>query len=67
FKEDNELKYEKQAKELLKPELSTLEISFDDVEKYNQNLATTIIEEYYRIHPFLNQAILNYVLSLAET
>ncbi|CAH2248198.1 jg1039, partial [Pararge aegeria aegeria] len=24
-------------------------------------------EEYYRIHPFLNQAILNYVLSLAET
>ncbi|XP_052744920.1 DNA replication licensing factor Mcm6 [Bicyclus anynana] len=67
FKEDNEIKYEKQAKELLKPELSTLEISFDDVEKYNQNLATTIIEEYYRIHPFLNQAILNYVMSLAET
>ncbi|XP_050681275.1 DNA replication licensing factor Mcm6 [Leptidea sinapis] len=67
FKEDNELKYEKQAKELLKPELSTLEVSFDDVEKYNQNLATTIIEEYYRIYPFLNQAILNYVLSLAES
>ncbi|CAH2096993.1 unnamed protein product [Euphydryas editha] len=67
FKEDNELKYEKQAKELLKPELSTLEISFDDVEKYNQNLATTIIEEYYRIYPFLNQAILNYVLSLADS
>ncbi|XP_045506750.1 DNA replication licensing factor Mcm6 [Colias croceus] len=67
FKEDNELKYEKQARELLKPELSTLEVSFDDVEKYNQNLATTIIEEYYRIYPFLNQAILNYVLSLAES
>ncbi|XP_045455369.1 DNA replication licensing factor Mcm6 [Melitaea cinxia] len=67
FKEDNELKYEKQAKDLLKPELSTLEISFDDVEKYNQNLATTIIEEYYRIYPFLNQAILNYVLSLADS
>ncbi|KAL0811388.1 hypothetical protein ABMA28_009797 [Loxostege sticticalis] len=67
FKEDNELKYEKQAKELLKPELSTLEVSFDDVEKYNQNLATTIIEEYYRIYPFLNQAILNYVLSLADS
>ncbi|XP_069362964.1 DNA replication licensing factor Mcm6 [Maniola hyperantus] len=66
FKEDNELKYEKHAKELLKPELSTLEVSFDDVEKYNQNLATTVIEEYYRIHPFLNQAILNYVRSLAE-
>ncbi|XP_035442463.2 DNA replication licensing factor Mcm6 [Spodoptera frugiperda] len=67
FKEDNEVKYEKAAKELLKPELSTLEVSFDDVEKYNQNLATTIIEEYYRIYPFLNQAILNYVLSLADT
>ncbi|XP_041985314.1 DNA replication licensing factor Mcm6 [Aricia agestis] len=67
FKEDNETKYEKQAKELFKPELSTLEVSFDDVEKYNQNLATTIIEEYYRIYPFLNQAILNYVLSLADS
>ncbi|KAG6461066.1 DNA replication licensing factor Mcm6 [Manduca sexta] len=67
FKEDNELKYEKHAKELLKPELSTLEVSFDDVEKYNQNLATTIIEEYYRIYPFLNQAILNYVISLADS
>ncbi|XP_075986407.1 minichromosome maintenance 6 isoform X1 [Anticarsia gemmatalis] len=67
FKEDNEIKYEKNAKELLKPELSTLEVSFDDVEKYNQNLATTIIEEYYRIYPFLNQAILNYVLSLADS
>lgn len=67
FKEDNEVKYEKAAKELLKPELSTLEVSFDDVEKYNQNLATTIIEEYYRIYPFLNQAILNYVLSLADS
>ncbi|XP_068625523.1 DNA replication licensing factor Mcm6 [Battus philenor] len=67
FKEDNEIKYEKLAKELLKPELSTLEVSFDDVEKYNQNLATTIIEEYYRTYPFLNQAILNYVLSLADS
>ncbi|KAF9418059.1 hypothetical protein HW555_005043, partial [Spodoptera exigua] len=67
FKEDNEVKYEKAAKELLKPELSTLEVSFDDVEKYNQNLATTIIEEYYRIYPFLNQAILNYVLSIADS
>lgn len=29
-------------------ERNSLEVSFDDVEKYNQNLATTIIEEYYR-------------------
>lgn len=67
FKEDNEIKYEKPAIELLKVELSTLEVSFDDVEKYNQNLATTIIEEYYRIYPFLNLAIRNYVLSHAES
>ncbi|KPJ19171.1 DNA replication licensing factor Mcm6 [Papilio machaon] len=67
FKEDNEIKYEKPAKELIKPEASTLEVSFDDVERYNQNLATTIIEEYYRIYPFLNQAILNYVLSITDS
>lgn len=67
FKEENEIKYEKSCKELLKPELSTLEVSFDDVEKYNQNLATTIIEEYYRIYQFLNLAILNYVRSLADS
>ncbi|GBP40155.1 DNA replication licensing factor Mcm6 [Eumeta japonica] len=66
FKEDNEIKYDKPARELLKPELSTLEVSFEDVEKYNQNLATTIIEEYFRIYPFLNQAILNYVKSKDE-
>lgn len=47
--------------------MNTLEVSFEDVEKYNQNLATTIIEEYYRIYPFLNQAIFNYLLSLADS
>jgi DNA replication licensing factor MCM6 len=36
------------AQELRNPERSTLEVSFEDVEKYNQNLAATIIEEYYR-------------------
>lgn len=45
---------------------TTLEVSFDDIEKYNQNLATTIIEEYYRIYPFLNLAVRNYVMSLTE-
>lgn len=48
FKEDDELKYLEAAKELVSPERSTLVVSFDDVEKYNQVLATTIIEEYYR-------------------
>jgi DNA replication licensing factor MCM6 len=33
---------------LRNPERSTLEVCFEDIEKYNQNLAATIIEEYYR-------------------
>jgi DNA replication licensing factor MCM6 len=48
FKEDGETKYLRAAAELVNPDRSTLEVSFEDIEKYNQNLATTIIEEYYR-------------------
>lgn len=61
YKEEGELKYLEPAKELTNEERSTIEVSFEDVEKYNQNLATTIIEEYYRIYPFLCQAVANYV------
>nr|CAD7589912.1 unnamed protein product [Timema genevievae] len=60
YKEDGKIKYLDGAKDLKNPERSTLEVNFDDVEKYNQNLATTIIEEYYRIYPFLNQAVCNF-------
>lgn len=52
--------------ELVQAERSTLEVNFDDVEKYNQNLATTIIEEYYRILPYLCQAISNYAKDRTE-
>lgn len=48
FKEDGEVKYFEASKELVSPERSTLEVSFEDIEKYNQVLSTTIIEEYYR-------------------
>lgn len=48
FKEDGEIKYLRYIGDLVQPDRSTLEVSFDDVEKYNQNLATSIIEEYYR-------------------
>lgn len=61
FKEDGELKYLEPAQELQNEERSIIEVSFEDVEKYNQNLATTIIEEYYRIYPYLCQAVSNYV------
>jgi len=48
FKEDGVVKYSDAAKELVSPERCTLEVSFEDTESYNQVLATTIIEEYYR-------------------
>ncbi|KRT84432.1 hypothetical protein AMK59_2499, partial [Oryctes borbonicus] len=61
FKEFGEIKYLEPSQELLNQERTTLEVSFEDVEKYNQNLATTIIEEYYRIYPYLCQAVSNFV------
>lgn len=48
FKEDGVVKYLEPAKELISPEHSTLEVTFDDVDEYNQVLSTTIVEEYYR-------------------
>lgn len=61
FKEDGELKYLPAANELASPDRSTFEVSFEDLEIQNQNLATTIIEEYYRVYPFLCQAVSNFV------
>lgn len=61
FKEDGEYKYYEPAKEFTNPEKYTLEVSFEDVEKYNQNLAQTIIEEYYRIYPYLCQGVRNFI------
>lgn len=55
-----------QVEALESPDRSTLEVNFDDVEKHNQNLATTIIEEYYRIYPYLCQAVSNYVKDRSE-
>lgn len=66
FRENGELKYLQPIGELVSPDRSTLEVNFDDVEKYNQNLATTIIEEYYRIYPFLCQAVSNYAKDRTE-
>ncbi|KAK0161566.1 hypothetical protein PV327_010025 [Microctonus hyperodae] len=66
FKEENEIKYLEPAKELVSPERSTLVVSFEDIEKYNQVLSTTIIEEYYRIYPYLCQAVCNFVKDTGE-
>lgn len=40
--------YLTEAQELIRPERNTLTVSFTNVERYNQQLATTIQEEYYR-------------------
>ncbi|XP_043482778.1 DNA replication licensing factor Mcm6 [Leptopilina heterotoma] len=66
YKEEGELKYRKLTEELVSPERSTLEISFDDLESYNQTLSTTIIEEYYRVYPFLCKAVENYLKDLVK-
>ncbi|XP_066581178.1 DNA replication licensing factor Mcm6 [Prorops nasuta] len=66
FKEDGEIKYFKPSKELMYPERSILQVYFDDVDKYNQVLSTTIIEEYYRVYPYLCQALSNYVKDVGE-
>ncbi|XP_056452765.1 MCM6 minichromosome maintenance deficient 6, like isoform X1 [Gadus macrocephalus] len=52
-----ELVYLADAEELIRPERNTLTVSFVNIEQYNQPLATTIQEEYYRVYPFLCQAV----------
>uniref|UniRef100_A0A0A9X784 DNA replication licensing factor MCM6 n=1 Tax=Lygus hesperus TaxID=30085 RepID=A0A0A9X784_LYGHE len=66
FKEDGDVKYLDSAKELTSIERCTLEVNFEDVEKYNQNLATAVIEEYYRIYPYLCRAVKNFVKDHGE-
>ncbi|XP_053186356.1 DNA replication licensing factor MCM6 [Scomber japonicus] len=57
---DGEVKYVREAEELIRPERNTLSVSFTDLEGFNQELATTIQEEYYRVHPFLCRAVRNF-------
>lgn len=53
--------------ELSNPDRFTLEVNFEDVEKFNQYLSTAIIEEYYRIYPYLCQAVSNFVKDRTES
>nr|XP_056717449.1 DNA replication licensing factor MCM6 [Euleptes europaea] len=54
---DGEVKYLRDAEELIRPERNTLIVSFVDLEQFNQQLATTIQEEFYRVYPFLCRAV----------
>ncbi|XP_071399071.1 DNA replication licensing factor MCM6 isoform X1 [Centroberyx affinis] len=57
---DGEVKYVREAEELIRPERNTLLVSFTDLEGFNQELATTIQEEFYRVYPFLCRAVRNF-------
>ncbi|KAM4626249.1 DNA replication licensing factor MCM6 [Discoglossus pictus] len=54
---DGEVKYRSDAEELIRPERNTLIVSFLDLEQFNQQLATTIQEEFYRVYPYLCRAV----------
>ncbi|XP_071217445.1 DNA replication licensing factor MCM6 [Salvelinus alpinus] len=57
---DGEVKYVRDAEELIRPERNTLLVSFTDLEGFNQELATTVQEEFYRVYPFLCRAVRNF-------
>ncbi|KAI5613731.1 DNA replication licensing factor MCM6, partial [Silurus asotus] len=57
---DGEVKYLRDAEELIRPERNTLLVSFTDLEGFNQELATIIQEEFYRIYPYLCRAVRNF-------
>jgi len=59
--EGDEAKYLAPARELVKPERNTLQVSMKDVERHSGNLSATITTEYYRVYPFLCNAVKNFV------
>lgn len=60
FSVEGEVKYLTATEALLRPERNTLKVSFTDIEIYNQQLATTIQEEYYRLYPGLCRGVRNF-------
>jgi DNA replication licensing factor MCM6 len=63
---DDGPKYLQAAKDLVLPERNTLQVSMLDVERYNTSLHTTILDEYYRVYPFLCAAVKNFVKDQVE-
>nr|CAB3263695.1 DNA replication licensing factor MCM6-like [Phallusia mammillata] len=57
FQLDGENPHLRDAENLLRPERNTLVVSFQDVGEYNQQLATSIQEEYYRLYPYLCSSV----------
>ncbi|ELV10220.1 DNA replication licensing factor MCM6 [Tupaia chinensis] len=63
---DGEIKYLQLAEELIRPERNTLVVSFIDLEQFNQQLSTTIQEEFYRVYPYLCRALKTFVKDRKE-
>ncbi|XP_046846761.1 DNA replication licensing factor MCM6-like [Xenia sp. Carnegie-2017] len=60
FKADGENKYLNEVQELIHPERNTLSVSFNDIESHNSRLSTIIQEQYYRVYPYLCNAVRNF-------
>ena len=61
YLDDNDaVKYLHEAKELIHAERNTVHVSFLDTEKYDSSLAAGIQLQYYRVYPYLSQALLNF-------
>lgn len=48
-----EPKYLAEALELVRPERNTLFVDFEDFERYDQQVATIVQEQFYRVYPYL--------------
>lgn len=46
--------------------LCTLQVKFTDIQVFSSALATTIADEYYRVYPYLCQAVTNYVRDITN-
>ncbi|XP_077125513.1 maternal DNA replication licensing factor mcm6 isoform X2 [Ranitomeya variabilis] len=65
-KKDGGNLYVSAAEELIRPERNTLVVNFTDIEYYNQQLSTTIQEEYYRVYPHLCRAVRHFVRQIGN-
>lgn len=54
-------KYHQEALELVQPERNTLFVSFEDFERFDQRAANTVVEQYYRVYPYLCRALASYI------
>nr|CDS31718.1 DNA replication licensing factor MCM6 [Hymenolepis microstoma] len=63
FKEEGEefFKYAERAKEMKKLERSTLSVSFNDLLMHDSRLASLIEDEYFRLYPYLCNAVKNFI------